>query len=135
MLPEAGTDGQDSSEAAADAEVKGGVVTFYGKLVRQETTDIASVRVKIKIYVLCQPMVLYEKRVAAVLRRTTMRLHYEGRMDALALDAACDYVDMNWSRRSGNSGECSPRINGRGVVYGSTEEEERPYSRLNDGCH
>jgi hypothetical protein len=59
MLPKAGTDGQDSSEAAADAEVKGGVVTFYGKLVRhQEITDIASVRVKIKIYVLCQPKVL-----------------------------------------------------------------------------
>jgi hypothetical protein len=29
MLPEAGIDGQDSSEVAADAEVKGGVVTFY----------------------------------------------------------------------------------------------------------
>jgi hypothetical protein len=29
MLPEAGTDSQDSSEVAADAEVKGGVVTFY----------------------------------------------------------------------------------------------------------
>jgi hypothetical protein len=29
VLPEAGTDGQDSSEVAADVEVKGGVVTFY----------------------------------------------------------------------------------------------------------
>jgi hypothetical protein len=47
----------------------------------------------------------YEKRVAAVLRRTTMT---RGRMDALALDVADDYMAMKWSGRSGDSERSIP---------------------------
>ena len=55
ILLQAGTDGQDSSEVAADAEVKGGVVTFYEGMSQISRNGRSVFRVKMNRYT-CEPI-------------------------------------------------------------------------------
>ena len=54
-LLQVGTDGQDSSEVAADAEVKGGVVTFYEGMSQISRNGRSVFRVKMNQYT-CEPI-------------------------------------------------------------------------------